>query len=153
MQPRHRTHHGGHRCRALDRRLQSLKIHGIECSTNTPVSSWRDTQQHESEQGAAPSRVVLQKRCSARARGRKPLSFPFLLKCPSPTGLSGVTMQQVSSCAVYAGKSTYPLSYRQVADMVNERGMEVNHTTIFRWLQRYGSEIDRRSLSLLAPDK
>ena len=34
-----------------------------------------------------------------------------------------------SSSVVCAGKSTYPLSYRQVAEMVNERGMEVNHTS------------------------
>jgi len=30
---------------------------------------------------------------------------------------------------------SYPLSHRQVAEMVNERGMEVNHSTIFRWVQ------------------
>jgi len=28
--------------------------------------------------------------------------------------------------------------------MVNERGMEVSHTTIFRWVQRYGPELDKR---------
>ncbi|WNN90972.1 IS6 family transposase [Gloeocapsopsis dulcis] len=39
---------------------------------------------------------------------------------------------------------TYPLSYRQVAEMVNERGMEVSHTTIFRWVQQYGPELDKR---------
>ena len=38
---------------------------------------------------------------------------------------------------------TYPLSYRQVAEMVNERGMDV-HTTVFRWVQEYGPEIDKR---------
>ena len=27
---------------------------------------------------------------------------------------------------------TYPLSYRQVAEMVNERGLDVHHTTVFR---------------------
>lgn len=39
---------------------------------------------------------------------------------------------------------TYPLSYRQVAEIVNERGMAVNHTTIFRWVQQYGPELDKR---------
>ena len=39
---------------------------------------------------------------------------------------------------------TYPLSYRQVAEMVNERGVDVNHTTVFRWVQQYGPELDRR---------
>ena len=32
---------------------------------------------------------------------------------------------------------TYPLSYRQVAEMVNEWGLDVHHTTIFRWVQQY----------------
>ena len=39
---------------------------------------------------------------------------------------------------------SYPLSYRQVAEMVNERGMEVHHTTVFRWVQEYSPEIDKR---------
>ncbi|MBD2309694.1 IS6 family transposase [Chroococcidiopsis sp. FACHB-1243] len=39
---------------------------------------------------------------------------------------------------------SYPLSYRQVAEMVNERGMDVHHTTVFRWVQRYVPEIDKR---------
>ncbi|WP_373525865.1 IS6 family transposase [Nostoc sp.] len=39
---------------------------------------------------------------------------------------------------------SYPLSYRQVAEMVNERGMEVHHTTVFRWVQEYSPEIDQR---------
>jgi transposase-like protein len=28
--------------------------------------------------------------------------------------------------------------------MVNERGMDVHHTTVFRWVQRYGPELDKR---------
>jgi len=39
---------------------------------------------------------------------------------------------------------TYPLSYRQVAEMVNERGLDVHHTTVFRWVQEYGPELERR---------
>lgn len=39
---------------------------------------------------------------------------------------------------------TYPLSYRQVAEMVNERGLDVHHTTVFRWVQEYGPELDKR---------
>ena len=39
---------------------------------------------------------------------------------------------------------SYPLSYRQVAEMVNERGLEVHHTTVFRWVQEYSPEIDKR---------
>ncbi len=39
---------------------------------------------------------------------------------------------------------SYPLSYRQVAEMVNERGLDVHHTTVFRWVQEYGPELDKR---------
>ena len=46
---------------------------------------------------------------------------------------------------------SYPLSYRQVAEMVNERGIEVDHTTIYRWVQEYSPEIDRRLRSHLRP--
>lgn len=46
---------------------------------------------------------------------------------------------------------SYPLSYRQVAEMVNERGMDVDHTTVFRWVQEYGPEIDKRCRPYLGP--
>ncbi len=38
---------------------------------------------------------------------------------------------------------SYPLSYRQVAEMVNERGIDVHHTTVYRWVQDYAPEIDK----------
>ena len=28
--------------------------------------------------------------------------------------------------------------------MVNERGLNVHHTTVFRWVQRYAPELDKR---------
>lgn len=46
---------------------------------------------------------------------------------------------------------TYPLSYRQVAEMVNERGLNVHHSTVFRWVQRYGPELDKRCRPYLRP--
>ena len=39
---------------------------------------------------------------------------------------------------------SYPLSYRQVAEMVNERGLDIDHSTVFRWVQEYSPEIDKR---------
>src|SRR4028118_666984 len=39
---------------------------------------------------------------------------------------------------------SYPLSYRQVTEMVNERGLDIHHTTVFRWVQEYSPEIDLR---------
>lgn len=46
---------------------------------------------------------------------------------------------------------TYPLSYRQVAEMVNERGLDVHHTTIHRWVQGYAPELDKRCRPYLHP--
>ena len=39
---------------------------------------------------------------------------------------------------------SYPLSYRQVAEMVNERGLGIHHVTVFRWVQEYSPEIEKR---------
>lgn len=39
---------------------------------------------------------------------------------------------------------SYPLSYRQVAEMVNERGLDVHHSTVYRWVQQYTPELDKR---------
>lgn len=36
------------------------------------------------------------------------------------------------------------MSYREVAERLEERGVKVDHTTIFRCTQRYAPEIERR---------
>jgi transposase, IS6 family len=38
----------------------------------------------------------------------------------------------------------YALSYRDVEELARERGLSVDHTTVFRWVQRYAPELDRR---------
>jgi IS6 family transposase len=38
----------------------------------------------------------------------------------------------------------YPLAYRMLEEMLKERGVEVDHATIARWVQVYGPEIERR---------
>ena len=38
----------------------------------------------------------------------------------------------------------YALSYRELTEMMRDRGLSVHHTTIFRWVQRYAPELDRR---------
>ncbi len=38
----------------------------------------------------------------------------------------------------------YSLSYRDLEEMMLERGLHVDHTTIYRWVQRYGPELDKR---------
>ena len=38
----------------------------------------------------------------------------------------------------------YSLSYRDLAEIMRERGLAVNHVTIYRWVQRYAPEINKR---------
>lgn len=40
---------------------------------------------------------------------------------------------------------TYRLSYRDIVAMMAERGVEVSHTTILRWVVRYVPEFEKRS--------
>jgi transposase, IS6 family len=39
----------------------------------------------------------------------------------------------------------YALSYRDLEEMMRERGLQVDHTTIYRWVQDYAPELDKRS--------
>ena len=45
----------------------------------------------------------------------------------------------------------YSLSYRDVEELVQERGLEADHTTIWRWVQRYGPELEQRMRQHLKP--
>ena len=38
----------------------------------------------------------------------------------------------------------YPLNYRQLEEMMRERGLHVDHTTIYRWVQHFSPELERR---------
>jgi transposase, IS6 family len=38
----------------------------------------------------------------------------------------------------------YALSYRDLEEMMRERGLYIDHTTIYRWVQHYAPELDRR---------
>ncbi len=38
----------------------------------------------------------------------------------------------------------YGISYRELQEMLAERGVNVDHTTIYRWVQRYAPEIEKR---------
>jgi transposase-like protein len=45
----------------------------------------------------------------------------------------------------------FSLSYREVAELLTERGMHVDHSTVWRWVQRYGPELDLRQRPHLKP--
>ena len=38
----------------------------------------------------------------------------------------------------------YSLSYRDLEEIMAERGLSVDHTTIYRWVQHYASELEKR---------
>jgi IS6 family transposase len=39
----------------------------------------------------------------------------------------------------------YGISYRELEEMLRERGVEVDHTTLYRWTQRYAPELEKRT--------
>lgn len=45
----------------------------------------------------------------------------------------------------------YALSYRNLAEIMLERGLSVDHTTIYRWVMIYAPEIEKRSRKYLKP--
>ena len=45
----------------------------------------------------------------------------------------------------------YPLSYRNLEEMMQERRIDVDHTTINRWVQKYASELEKRCRRYLKP--
>ena len=46
----------------------------------------------------------------------------------------------------------YPLSYRNLEEMMNDRGLELAHTSIYRWVQEYSKVLvknfNKRKLSV-----
>src|ERR1019366_1775395 len=45
----------------------------------------------------------------------------------------------------------YSLSLRDVEELLAERGLEADHTTIWHWVQRYGPELEQRLRRHLKP--
>jgi transposase-like protein len=45
----------------------------------------------------------------------------------------------------------YSLSYRDLEEMMWERGLSVDHTTIYRWVQAYAPELEKRIRPHLRP--
>jgi transposase-like protein len=38
----------------------------------------------------------------------------------------------------------YPFSYRNLEEMMIERGLSIDHTTIYRWVVTYSTQINQR---------
>src|SRR5271165_5882918 len=45
----------------------------------------------------------------------------------------------------------FSLSYRDVEELLAERGLQADHVTVWRWVQRYAPEMERRLRSRLRP--
>lgn len=45
----------------------------------------------------------------------------------------------------------YPLSYQDVTDLLSERGLDVDRSTVFRWVQKFGPELSKRTERHLSP--
>ena len=60
------------------------------------------------------------------------MSNPFLFKWPHFEA-------DIILCAV-RWYLRYALSYRDVEDLLRERAVSIDHTTVFRWVQRYAPE-------------
>src|SRR5258708_39133200 len=45
----------------------------------------------------------------------------------------------------------YSLSYRDVEELLEERGLSADHVTVWRWVQRYSPELERRLRQHLKP--
>jgi hypothetical protein len=43
------------------------------------------------------------------------------------------------------GEPLYPLSLRQLEEIMPERNLSVDHVTIWRWVQQYAPELNRRN--------
>lgn len=41
--------------------------------------------------------------------------------------------------------SKYRISYRKLEEILDERGVDVDHTTLYRWVLHYAPEMERRS--------
>jgi IS6 family transposase len=45
----------------------------------------------------------------------------------------------------------YSLSYRDIVEMMSDRGLKISHTTIMRWVHEFGPEIAKRIRGYLKP--
>ena len=42
----------------------------------------------------------------------------------------------------------YPISYRQLEEMMGERGVAVDHSTLNRWVIKYAPELEKHSAAV-----
>jgi transposase-like protein len=80
-----------------------------------------------------------------------------LLRCsdvPCPIDFRTVQVRQFEPEVILLAVGWYlrfSLSYRDVEELFAERGLHADHVTVWRWVQRYAPEMERRLRSRLKP--
>ena len=92
----------------------------------------------------ALAEVLLQKRrCYGKlcfySRSSRGVSF---MKQPNPFKWHHFEAEIILLCVRWYLR--YSLSYRDLEEMMRERGLQVDHTTIYRWVQRYAPELEKQ---------
>src|SRR6267154_3855035 len=76
----------------------------------------------------------------------------MLLLAPSVSGLFKWRQFEPEMILLAVGwYLRFSLSYRDVEELLGERGLSVDHVTVWRWVQRYAPEIQRRLRTRLRP--
>jgi len=76
----------------------------------------------------------------------------MLLRTPSVSGLFKWRQFEPEVILLAVGwYLRFSLSYRDVEELLAERGPSVDHVTVWRWVQRYAPEVQRRLRSRLRP--
>src|SRR5450631_2097408 len=65
----------------------------------------------------------------------------------------GGNLSRRSSCWQWGGTCAFALLYRDVEELLAERGLHPDHVTVWRWVQCYAPEMERRLRSRLKPIK
>jgi transposase, IS6 family len=75
----------------------------------------------------------------------------MLLLTPSVSGLFKWRFEPEVILLAVGWYLRFSLSYRDVEDLLAERGLLVDHVTVWRWVQRYAPEMERRLRSRRKP--
>jgi transposase, IS6 family len=111
------------------------------------------------EIGEWKNRVVLQKRrengCVAKKLRKQVIyDFPVEINIPPMNPQDPFKWRHFQSDLILLNVRwycRYSLSYRDLEEMMQERGVNVDHSTICRWVQAYAPEIDKRMRPHLSP--
>ena len=80
------------------------------------------------------------------------ISWADMVLAPSVTGLFKWRQFEPEMILLAVGwYLRFSLSYRDVEELLAERGLHADHVTVWRWVQRYGPEIQRRLRPRLRP--